>query len=91
MISVLEVSAEKINTVANHDLLFQLSERSGGKLYYPNELEKLEKALLSNETIKPITYSQSSVLSLIELRWLIILLLALFSLEWFIRKRYLHI
>ena len=91
VISVLEVSAEKINTVANHDLLFQLSERSGGKLYYPNELEKLEKALLSNETIKPITYSQSSVLSLIELRWLIILLLALFSLEWFIRKRYLHI
>jgi hypothetical protein len=90
-LTVLEVVAEKINTVANHGLLFQLSARSGGKVYYPTELEQLGKALLSNETIKPITYSQSSVSSLIELKWLLILIFALLIIEWLIRKRHLHI
>lgn len=89
--TVKEVTSEKINTVANHHLLFQLSSRSGGKLFYPSELQKLKEELLKSERIKPITYSQISTSSLIDLKWLFWLILILFSVEWFFRKRFLSI
>jgi len=45
-ILVREVISEKINTVANHQLLFQLSNRTNGKLFYPKDLNKLQDELL---------------------------------------------
>ncbi len=88
---VKEVVSEKINTVANHTLLFQLSERSNGKLYYPAELDKMRDELLNSERIKPVTYSQTSTSSLIEVKWLFWLILVLMAAEWFFRKRFLSI
>jgi hypothetical protein len=89
--AIREVIAEKINTVADHQLLFQLSNRSNGKLFYPADLAKLEEELIKNEKIKPITYSQLSTSSLIDLKWLFWLILGLMSAEWFFRKRFLSI
>lgn len=81
------VVAEKINTVANHTLLFQLAQNTGGKLFSKNELDKLEKELMNNELIKPITYTQKQLNDLIDLKWIFFLILGLLSLEWFLRKR----
>lgn len=89
--AVKEVISEKINTVANHQLLYQLSNRSNGKLIYPKELQKLEDELLKSEKIKPITYSQVSTSSLIDLKWLFWIILSLLAVEWFFRKRFLAI
>ncbi len=89
--AVKEVISEKINTVANHQLLFQVSNRTAGKFYYPRDLQKLENDLLTSETIKPITYTQISTSSLIDLKWLFWIILGLFSVEWFFRKRFLSI
>ncbi|MCC6369511.1 MAG: VWA domain-containing protein [Bacteroidia bacterium] len=89
--SVKEVLSEKINSVANHQLLFQLANRTKGKVFYPNQTNKLKEALLGNETIKPITYSQNNVTPLIEQRWLIGLIILLLASEWFLRKRHLQI
>lgn len=89
--AVKEVVSEKINTVANHQLLFQLSNRSSGKLFYPDELQKLEDELLKSERIKPITYSQVSTSSLIDLKGLFWIILGLLATEWFFRKRFLSI
>ncbi len=91
IIMVKEVVAEKINTVANHALLYQLANRSNGQLTYPGELDKLADLILKNETIKPITYSQTSTSLLIELKWLFGIILALMAVEWFFRKRFLSI
>jgi hypothetical protein len=91
MFAVKEVISEKINTVANHQLLFQLSSRSNGKLYYPGELGKLQDELLKSERIKPITYTQISTSSLIDLKWLFWVILILLTVEWFFRKRFLSI
>jgi hypothetical protein len=85
---VKEIVSEKINTVANHQLLFAMAKRTGGKLFYKNELEKLESELLKNEQIKPITYSQNNTTSLIDLKWLFWLILIFLSIEWYFRKRY---
>lgn len=91
IIVVKEVMAEKLNTVANHQLLYQLASRTGGKLFYLNQLEQLQTEILKSERIKPITYSQNTTSLLIDLKWLFFVLLALFSVEWFFRKRYLSI
>ncbi|MCE3229123.1 MAG: hypothetical protein K0S32_3674 [Bacteroidetes bacterium] len=87
-ILVKEVIAERLNTVANHQMLYQLSYRTGGKLFYASELKKLADEISKNQLIKPITYSSNSTTSLIDLKWLFYLILALLSLEWFFRKRY---
>lgn len=86
-ITVKAIVAEKINTVANHSLLYQIASQSGGKLYYKNQLAALEKDLESNELIKPVTYTQKQLSDLIDLKWLFFLVLGLLSLEWLIRKR----
>lgn len=88
---VKEVITEKINSVANHQLLYQLSKRSNGTLYYANQFEKLEEALLKDESIKPITYTQKSTSALIEFMWLFWIILCLLAAEWYFRKRYLSI
>jgi hypothetical protein len=85
---VKEIVSEKINTVADHQLLFSMAKRTGGKLFYKNELEKLESELLKNDQIKPITYSQNNTTSLIDLKWLFWLILIFLSIEWYFRKRY---
>ena len=86
-IIVKAVVAEKINTVANHTLLFQLAQNTGGKLFQKNELSKLEKELMTNELIKPVTYTQKQLNDLIDLKWIFFLILGILSIEWFLRKR----
>lgn len=88
---VKEIIAEKINTVANHQLLFQLSYRTGGKLFYPKQLDKLLEEILKNQLIKPITYSTNLITSILDLKWIFFTILLLLGIEWFLRKRYLTI
>lgn len=88
---VREVASEKTNIVADHRLLYQLAKRTNGKMFYLNDLQALEKDLLNNENIKPIVYSQSTVSSPIDLKWLFWLILIILSAEWTFRKRYLSI
>lgn len=86
MVIIKEIVSEKINTVANHQLLFQLSKQSGGKMFYPNQIEQLQKEILSSESIKAITYSHKELTDLVNLKWLFFLILAFLSTEWFLRK-----
>jgi hypothetical protein len=85
--TVKEIVAEKINTVANHQLLQQLATKSNGKMYYPAELSKLKDMLQNNENIKTITYTQKDVKDLIDMKLIFFILLALLTIEWFVRKR----
>lgn len=89
--AVKEIVAEKINTVANHQLLNQIATRSGAKSFQLNEFEKLSAEILKNPLIKPITYTSNATSSIIELKWLLFVLLAIFTMEWFFRKRYISI
>ena len=80
------VVSEKINTVADHNLLNKLSKGTNGKLVYLNELDSLRSEILKNEMIKPITYSQNETTDLIDLKWIFVIILLLVSVEWFLRK-----
>ena len=86
LVIIKEIVSEKINTVANHQLLYQLSKLSGGKLVYKNQLELLQKEILANDTIKSITYTHKQLTDLVNLRWLFFIIIGLLSVEWFLRK-----
>ena len=86
LVMIKEVISEKLNTVANHHLLYQLSAQSGGSLFYKNQLDQLEKAILSTDHIKSITYSHKQLSDLVNLKWIFFVILLLLSTEWFLRK-----
>jgi hypothetical protein len=84
--TVTPVQVEATNTVADHQLLYQLAKEHGGKMLFPNQLDELQKLIDSKEDIKPVIYTHTSYAPLIDLKWVFFLLLLLVSAEWFIRK-----
>ncbi|MBS1634432.1 MAG: hypothetical protein JST26_00825 [Bacteroidetes bacterium] len=86
VVVIREIVAEKLNTVADHNLLYQLSKQSGGKMVYKQELDKLAADMLNSDLIKTITYSHKKMTDLLNLKWICLLLIALLSIEWFLRK-----
>jgi hypothetical protein len=84
---VQELQLEALNALADHDLLHQLGQKTGTRLYYPNQMDQLEQDLLKAD-FKNIIYSNETLEDLINVEWLFFLLLALISAEWFLRKYY---
>ncbi len=84
--TVTPVQVEATNTVADHQLLYQLAKEHGGKMLFPNQIAELQKLIDAKEDIKPVIYTHTSYAPLIDLKWVFFLLLLLVSAEWFIRK-----
>jgi len=78
---------EGANLMANHRLLFNISENSGGQLIYPGNLSSALSALKNSERAAPVSYSTEILSSLLNLGWPLFLLIILLATEWFIRKR----
>ncbi|MDF1673312.1 MAG: hypothetical protein P1U41_07380 [Vicingaceae bacterium] len=78
---------EANNTVANHQLMQNISEKFGGKLFFPKEIEQIEKVVLANDNIASVIYEENDLKELINLKWIFFLLIILLGLEWFLRKR----
>lgn len=66
--------------------LGRLAEATGGRLYFPNSLTALRDTLLGADRYRPIQKSRRNVVSLIDFRWLLGLIVLALSAEWFIRK-----
>lgn len=84
--SISPLQLEMLQTTANHSLLFQLGENSGGEVFYPGNINRIAEKISKNASIKPISYSTFKTNSLINLKWLFFLLLTGLSVEWFVRK-----
>jgi hypothetical protein len=68
--TVSPVQLELETTRANHQLLYSLSQRTGGKLFYPSQLNELQQTIQAKQDIKPVLYSSTRTEPLINLRWL---------------------
>ena len=77
---------EKINTVANHNLLFNLARKGDGEMLFPHQMEQFADLLKDRGDIKTITFSQKRYNELTNIIWVLILIIGLLSVEWFIRK-----
>tara|TARA_B100000886_G_scaffold269403_1_gene193455 strand:- start:700 stop:2727 length:2028 start_codon:yes stop_codon:yes gene_type:complete len=84
--SVLPLELEKISLRANHQILFNLSQKYDGKSYYKSQISELKNEISSIES-KNLSFQQESSSDLINLKWIFILLFVFLTCEWFLRKR----
>ena len=80
-----DAQLERTTFTANHNLLKDLSDRTAGKFYKKNEIDWLIK-YFQNSRAKGIIRSLQDFTKLINIKGLLMVILALFSLEWFFRK-----
>ena len=81
------LQAEQGESVADHILLNNLSIKNGGAMFYPNQLTELKEQLLKRDDMKTVSYSHYKLRDLVDVKAIFFILLALLSLEWFLRKR----
>ena len=85
--TVKELRLEAMNTEADYQLLNQLALRSKGEMLSRENLPKFKELLNSREDVTSVSYMNEEVQDIINLQWLFFLILALLSIEWFVRKR----
>jgi hypothetical protein len=84
--SIASMQLEALQTEANHNLLKQLSDKTGGAFMEAKDIGSLDELLFSQETIKPTLYESFKTRSIINLFGIFFLIMFLLSLEWFARK-----
>jgi hypothetical protein len=84
--SVIPIHIESDNTIADHQLLYQISYSTKGKMYYPNQLEKLIKDIETDNNIKAVSFPEKKLDDFIQLKWIFFILLGLITAEWVMRK-----
>ncbi len=83
---VKEVQLEQLVTVANHQLLHQLSSQSGGSLFYSTEVAELTDLIKQQSNKYSRIRVEENLEGLINIPWILLSLLLFISLEWFLRK-----
>jgi len=82
---VQEQPLEALESKADHNLLAQLTRRSGGQLYYPTQFDKLAQDI-EKANFKPVISQEEDLQDLIKQKWLYFVILALLTAEWALRK-----
>ncbi|WP_396637900.1 vWA domain-containing protein [Maribacter sp. R77961] len=77
---------EKQFVSSNDDKMKLLAENTGGAHFYPSNYENLLSELISSEQYVPTQKSTENVVSLIDFKILLALVVLAFAIEWFIRK-----
>ncbi|WP_345950946.1 hypothetical protein ABDD95_05740 [Mucilaginibacter sp. PAMB04274] len=81
------LNLESRQSTANHQLLYNLSTQSGGRMLQPAQINQLANLIKKNENIKTIVYDDQRFSDLIDSKWLFALIVVLLGMEWFLRKR----
>jgi len=84
---VTPLNLELLNSVADHNLLYRIAKAHDGEMFYARDLQVLKKKIMEREDIRPVSYEQKRFINLSGNVWLFLLIFALLSAEWFIRKR----
>ncbi|MBP6049644.1 MAG: hypothetical protein KA526_09180 [Chitinophagales bacterium] len=84
--TVRAVLVEALNLQANHTLLNIMAVQSGGKMYFPNNLQSIGIDIEKNNKVKTILFDAISTKPLIDFKWWFFIILLLLISEWFIRK-----
>jgi hypothetical protein len=70
----------------NYKKLLRLANNTGGQLYFPSDIGNLIKELERDHRFVPVQQSRENVVSLIDFRILLGIIIASLSTEWFLRK-----
>ncbi|MDB5154594.1 MAG: hypothetical protein JWR54_3345 [Mucilaginibacter sp.] len=86
-LTIKPLNLETRQSAADHRLLYDLSKQSGGQMLQPSQISQLADLIRKNENIKTVVYEDKHYSDLVDSKWIFVLILALLSTEWFIRKR----
>ena len=85
--SVTAQNIESLNTIADHNMLFSMAQKHGGKMIYPADMKNLTELLKQRGDIKSVSFIQKRFNDLVNLVWVLLLIIALIGTEMFLRKR----
>ena len=85
--SIQRIDLETAVTTADWDLLRRVSAARGGRTVRADALDALADELIAATTAKPVLYQRVRTRPLIDWPWLLAIVLALLSVEWFFRRR----
>ncbi|MDR1847913.1 MAG: hypothetical protein LBR17_07365 [Bacteroidales bacterium] len=83
---VSEENLENLNLTADHSLLYNISAKTSGRLFYPSNMQAITDYIKNNEHIKPVIYESTETKRLISEWWYWLIILLLLSVEWGLRK-----
>jgi hypothetical protein len=84
--TVSPLNIEMVNTIADHNLLYQLAAKHGGQMLRVDQMDDFPQIIKAREDIKTITYSEKRYLELVNVFWVFLIIIAILATEWFIRK-----
>jgi hypothetical protein len=84
-LAVRPVEIESLRSVADHQILYNLSNQTNGKFYSKNNIDDLV-SLLKNNNNQTIISVEDNLKQIIDFHWILLALLLLISIEWFVRK-----
>ncbi|GMN08820.1 hypothetical protein MTsPCn9_07240 [Croceitalea sp. MTPC9] len=83
---ILDFNLENQFLSSNYKKLERFAITTGGKSYFPNQMESLINDLENDTRFTPVQKSNRNVVSLIDFRYLLFFIVLAFAAEWFIRK-----
>ena len=83
---ILDFNPENQFTSSNYRKLNRLAQNTNGKIYFLDNLDSLISDLTTSQQFLPVQKSRQNVVSLIDFRILLGLMVLTLALEWFIRK-----
>jgi hypothetical protein len=86
-LTIKALNLESRQSAANHQLLNIIAKQSGGQMLQPSQISRLANLIRKNENIKTVVYEDKRYSDIIDVKWVFALILALLSVEWFLRKR----
>ena len=84
--TVQNIELEQYDLTARHGLLQLLSQKYGGKVFYPSDIASLSSEIQNSNKIKPVAYYTNETNSILNYRWLFGVLILLLAIEWFVRR-----
>lgn len=85
---IMDFDVEKQFASANLSGMQKLASQKGQQLYFPNEFERLKNQLLLDESYATVQKSHEKAVSLIDWKYLLLIIILALSAEWFLRKYY---
>ncbi|MDR2010755.1 MAG: hypothetical protein LBQ22_09765 [Bacteroidales bacterium] len=83
---VQKINIESLITTANHGILYNLAENTGGKVFYPENISGIKESLKENSNVVNVAYTKDKLYTITDLYFLFFIILLFAATEWGLRK-----
>ena len=84
--TILDFNVEQQFTSSNYTKLHRLAHSTGGKLFFPDQMDSLAMHLYGDAKFIPTQKRKLNVVPLIDFKWILGTIVLALALEWFIKK-----